>query len=622
MNDASPDLFVLLAALFATLLVGVAVGRAARRSIAQRSATPPDRPEHRVTALCARLTGDPERDRPLCNRVLSLGPDVVPLLVDEIARALRDPDGAHPARLARLEELVADFGLAAVGPVTARLARIQPTTPLGPSLVRVLRRLGAPGAVAFLRAGLEQPDLAPFLPRWRLPDGRVSDPGAALLAALADRPAERRRGDLDAMAGLLADHPRVIDALWERWDDAGRVALLDWLAAWLPLAEARFVRAGLEDAAPAVRQAAARLAGLLATPGLLDPVRALARDPDPACRTAAVHALAAFPTARDALRAAAADEHPDVAVAAVLGLLRRSEDEAAAALSDVRVAADEPRLGLLREALAARPVPADTGAAPEPDTPDLLAGLESPDPAVREVAMRVLALRAEADPRARERLILIADGRDPRDRVAAVAALSFVRDSTAPDLLARALREPAEPPDPEGRARLQEAVRHLGVAALAPLARRVRSEAPERIEALLAILRVQPYADAVAPLLRALENVRLGSLEGTLAATLYVGGPEVRAALDDGLRQPGRGLLTPALRYLAAYGTPADLPLLVDLFDRHPPLRTILLTLIEAQGAAAVRALEGRIRRGGEDAVLLSLEQRLDIVRTCTAHER
>ncbi len=599
------DLLGLVLVLAVAFVVALLVIRATRGGPREEEgAAGPVRPDHRIAALCARLTGDQARDRPVLNRILSLGASVVPLLVDELAEALRQPDGPDADKLARLEELIADFGLAAIGPVAARAARIQPTTPLGPSLMRIVRRLGAPGAVAFLRAGLDQPALAPFLPRFRQTDEGY-EPATVLLAALRDRPGERRRRDLEAFAGLVADHPRVIDTLWSKWDEPGRVALLEFLADWRPLADVRHARLGLADPAPSVRVAAAALASLLADAALLAPLGSLALDGDRRCRAAAAEALAAVPGAGSALEAAVADADVDVALTALLGLARRDREAAVRALDRAAALTEDPRGRLLRPALAG------AGTDPAP----LLDALESDDPKVREVAIAGLAALVE-DPRARERLILAADALDAGDRARAVEALAQAGDSTAADLLARAVREA---PARDDLRRLQHAARRLGPGALVPLARRLRSEAADRLDAQLAILRAQPYAAAVAPMLRALESVRLGEVEGALTATLHAGGPDVRAALRDGLLQPGRGLLAPALRYLAGYGTPEDLPMLVDLFDRHPPLRNVLLNLIEAQGPAAIEVLAERVRRGGEDAVLLALEQRMEVVQACAA---
>ena len=75
--------------------------------------------------------------------------------------------------------------------------------------------------------------------------------------------------------------------------------------------------------------------------------------------------------------------------------------------------------------------------------------------------------------------------------------------------------------------------------------------------------------------------------------------------------------MTPALAWLAAYGTPADLPILLTLLDQHPPLRGIILGLIEAQGEPAREALRARVQRGGDDAALAGIEERLAVLDAC-----
>ncbi len=203
------------------------------------------------------------------------------------------------------------------------------------------------------------------------------------------------------------------------------------------------------------------------------------------------------------------------------------------------------------------------------------------------------------------------------ERVDAVRALSESADTTVAELLSRALREP---PGDESLIRLQEAAQAIGEAAVLPLARRMRPEPPGRVEASLAILRAQPYASAVPPLLRGLEDARSGFVEGQIAATLYVGGPTVRERIYDALEHPSRGLLVAALRYLAAYAGPEDIPLLLSLFDRHLAQRSVLLNLVECQGEAAMPHLRARVERGGDDGPLEAIEQRLAVLEAC--HQR
>lgn len=556
----------------------------------------------RVGRLCAALSGDPERDRPLLNRILALGPGVVPQLLDELAAIRRSTDGCEPARLAQIEELIADFGLAALGPVTDLLARLNPTAPLVPSLLRIIRRLGQPGLQAFVARALDLRDLAPFVGRLRFATPRSPEPARAVAAALAGRAPTLLRRDLETLAGLVADHPALVDHVWNDADPPTRVTLLGWLADWLPLARPEHIERGLADEDPAVRCAAARLAALLVEPRLLPRLVELAADPAEDCRRAAVHALGAqaLDAARPPLLAALSDASPVVAREAAIGLARglappEEEQPVAAALAGT-VAAE-----LLAWSQTEDPLP-------------LLAALDAPDPRDRQLAALLLVRRARHDPRARERLIRLAASDVADDRVVGLTALAAIGDAETPELLARALRAP---PSPEALLDLQVAAQQVGEGAVLPLARRVKPSPPERIEATLAVLRVQPYAAGVPPLLRGLEDVRSGVVEGLLDATLHAGGETVREAVMDCLRDPTRGLVAPALRFLAAYAAADDARLLLSLFDRHPPLRGVILNLVEGLGGDAAGPLRRRIDEGGDDTVLTLLEERLALLSAC-----
>ncbi|MCB9539723.1 MAG: hypothetical protein H6704_26220 [Myxococcales bacterium] len=594
------------------LLVAVALFRTvdpARRRRRRRDAAPPGEAlgeRDRVEALCGALSGDPQRDRPLLNRLLALGPSIVPSLLEHLAELLRTPDGPPPRRVARIEELVSDFGLAAVPPVTDLLARLQPTAPLAPALTRILFRLGQSGARSVMQRGLRHPELAAFLPRFR--HLRRGDGATALFLTLRDAPGPA--GDhLATLAGLLADAPEVLDKLWDAWDAPRRVGLLCFLADWLPLARPVDVRRGAADPHPQVQRAAARLAHLLVDPALVGPLSALARAGDAATRQVAVQALAAQPSlgARPALLEAAADADADVALQALIGCVRAHPAVADDALAAARALRGTPAHAMLVEQA---PLDGPPGGPLEP----LFAALDGGEDALRGLAAALLARHIEADPRARERLIRVADGSLGGDRVLAVATLARAHDPTAAELLVKCLRAPV---DADARLHLQEAAQHIGEAALAPLARRLRPQAPGQVEGALAVLRAQPYAAAAPQLLRGLEDARSGYLEGLLAATLKVGGDAVRAVIDEALVDPRRGLLAPALRYLAAYACPADVDLLLTLFDRHLPLRSIILNLVEGQGEAARPALAQRIAAGGEDAIVTALEQRKALLDAC-----
>jgi hypothetical protein len=566
---------------------------------------------HRVAQLCRALSGDPRRDRPVQNRILALGPGIVPLVLQEHAEVIRHPAGTRPGILARLEETVADFGLGAVPSVAAALARVQPTSPVALSLQRMLCRLGPGGAAPFLRAGLETPALAAYLPRWRSPH-TTRDPAGVLAQVLRDRPTTTLGEDLDGLAGLAGEHPAVLGELWTRFSGDGvrarevRQVLLRFQCQWLPLAQGALILRGLADPDPDVRLTAVRLADLVHEPGLLvDLVRRAASDPVPEIRAAAVRALghAPAPDVRGALRDAASDPAVIVTIAA-RHALRRVAPQLTLPVPDDPAARGALDLLAASDARAVDP---------------LLAGLEAASPLERRLATELLGEHVGADPRAKERLFRAVEGRDPELAATAVLALARAGEPEAAELLARQIRDAVAP---DVLHILQETAQVLGPAATVPLARRLRPDAGGRVDVLLAVLRTVPYAQAVPPLLRALEAARATRAEGPIAATLAIGGPAVRAALDAGIQQPGRGLLTPALVWLAAYATPADLPVLLELLDRHPPLRGIVLGIIEALGEPAREALKARIARGGDDATLAAVEERLALLEACHAvHE-
>jgi hypothetical protein len=570
----------------------------------------------RVVDLASALTGRPEIDRAIQNRMLALGPPAIPALLRSLMERQKHPDELPSAVLARLEETLADYGLACVPVVLAQLSRIQPATSAAASMLRVLDRLGPGGARQILSVGLAQPGLAMYLPRTRL-DSPAREARTLLKATLRDVPAHRRRETLEALAGLLAAHRPLVVVLWQTWDDTGRAVLLRWMADWLPLAEPSLIVEGLRSADPEVALEAGRLARLVPDAAVriavLERLNAAAEDrstPTVAVRSALVAAVAAHPDADGAQRlwALVADAEPAVAVeaaASVLGypaLFALARLETTSTLDDV---ADETR---------ADPRWPLVEAAQRDEIGPLLEALESPDDARRFTACTLLGRFVGGDPRAKERLVRAVEARDAE--LAAVAVLTLARcgDPSVAELVPKPPRTGASVPCMRT---LQEAAQVVGEPAAVPLARRLRGESGGRCEALLAVLRAVPMGTAVPPLLRALESVQGGEAEGLVAATLAVGGPEVHAALVQALDQPGRGLLAPMLHYLGAYGAPADLPQLLDLYDRHPSLRSVLLALIELQGAPARDALRVRIARGGDDALLLPLEQRLRVLEAC-----
>lgn len=583
MSGIDLALVILGAGIVALLLAGIS-----------RAPPTPEEPEvpDRVLALCAQLTGDPVRDQIIMNQLLALGRGALVPLLEALTATLRDPDEQTPQRLARIEGLIADFGLVAIDPIAAQLHRLQPTSPLANSLVRVLYRLGQPGAQKWFKVVLEAPELMGFLPRFRRARGDYRDPPAAASGALIPRLPHLDDAHLSIIAALIVEHPAIIDDLWAASTASGRVALLAWLGDWLPVARGTHVVAGLTDRSPQVRESAANLARLMTEPALVPALTELAGDADATCRVAALRALANQPSsaAQVAIRAAAGDPDRRVCLTA-LELLAFSatpvlqQAVGKAALGALR---PDPLLGVLH-ALS----PFD-----QHDARPLMQVIDA-HPADQRLLIAMLGRQARQNPQARERLIRLVATAAPRVRAWAAYALVRAGEPSAPALLAKATAETAG----ASRLVLQEAAQCLGDAAVLPLARQIGDAVST--DRVLPVLRALNYADAVPALLHALDDTR-----HALATTIACGGPAARQLVDEGLTLPSLGLLTPALRYLSSWATGDDVPALIALYDAHPPLRGVILNLIEMQVGDATAPLAARIEAGGGDDQLHALEAR------------
>lgn len=562
----------------------------------------------RVHDLAGALTGRPEIDRALQNRLLALGPPAIPALLRALTDRLRQPEAVAPSVLARLEETLADFGLSSLEPVLSQLGRVAPTSPQGASLLRVLDRLGPAGAAQALERFVLSPELGAYLPRFRL-EAPSRDARSLLRRVLVATPASRQRASLDALAGLVAAHPGVVLDLWASWDDRGRATLLSWLSDWRPLAVPTLVTEGLASSAAGVRLWAARLAQGFppedvreaVVHALLDPPSRLL-DPQGEVRAALVDAVADWAEARDTplLMALCGDPDERVALGASAALFARGdasppEREVSARTEAGWLLVDAARRGQL-----------------EP----LLAALDDEARTLQRLSCALLTPFIGVDPRARERLTRAVEGRDAELAAHAVLALARGGDPQAGELAPRPVRPGMSQ---EAAMVLRRAVGLVGDAAAAPIARRLRGETGPRADVLLSMLRALPLAPIVPTLLRALEASQGARVEYAIAATLAAGGDAVRAALDDVLEQPGRGLLAAALHYWALYGAPSDVPLFLRVYERHTALRGLALALLELQGVAARERLRAYIEAGGDDAVLLPLEARLDLLEACHA---
>jgi len=552
-----------------------------------------------VTRLVNSLSGDQLLDQPILNRILALGVKGVPAIIDEV-KSNRIEDGTiEPERLAMMEELIADFGLAVVPLVCRELVRMPAGSSLTSHLLRIIQRLGSKGALAVIQQSVQEPRLALFVPR--LADG-IDDRELSLY--LTKSPPEELPDHLASLACHVARRASVLDALWAGCDQTRRLVLSRWIREWVPLCRVDDVIRGLNDGDPTVRITAAQVARLVVDARLI-PALTKMLEQSPACRLAAVSGLAAqdITLAAAPLERAISDPVPQVA-ATVLAALTPTPSTVIKRRWRETAAPNDPVWSALTAGLPADHCPVEP----------LLRAMDERDGPSRSLAIHLLALKSPTDPRARERLIRLAEGVVLDDRIAAVLALARVGDRTAADLLVRTVRvasitTPIVP--------LQEAAQHIGPALIPVLIRRFRTHNHETAERILTILRCVPCGQASHQLLHVLDDVRTPRLELLLTQTLAAAGSSTRSAIHQILRHQSRGLVMPALRFLAIHAQADDAKLLLHLYDHQRALRTITLSILDCMGRPVLDALEEHIDAGGDDASLLVLEQHYGILAAC-----
>ncbi|MFN3201420.1 MAG: hypothetical protein ACE366_23665 [Bradymonadia bacterium] len=552
---------------------------------------PPSIPK-RVTQLLSTLTGDDEADAQALKQLLALGPAIVPLLLEHLLGHLRGSSTLSPEVQGQLERLIADFGLAASGPLFEHLVHSKATTRSGPALLRLLDRLGPRGAQMCLEKACTDPRLLWTTTRMRLRTPQRPDPEALALSALLNVPPAHRHRAFEMCAAWAADYPDLLPRLLTRWletgDAHGAMLLLSWLQSWAPLITAPVCHAAAVADRPELRQGALRLAALrpdLALDGL---VFTALSDPEVEVRRAAARLLPVLSTAlpSDRRQRALDDDDPDVAHGVVLGAWAHG----LRIQSPPRALVEDPRWPLLA-----------------PDTEDVvgraLAALAD-DVGQRETAIWALALGGPEDPRAQERLLLMA--RKGPDRSQALAALSLTSAEVPPQAVVEALRASTTPDF--------WLIWSCGAHSCGPALARALKDGP--LEGLLPLLRGGDLDGTFSSLMRALEACQGAEDALAVCTTLYLGGPKMRQALLDALAQSGRGLIAAALQYWAAFVGPEAFERLATLHRHHPPLQHVALNLLEGAGASAIDPLAAAVAAGGDEVMVAALEKRLHVLQS------
>ena len=178
---------------------------------------------------------DPKTREISRNRLLAIGPGVIPELVSELVYHRFHVDSAPDKLLSELEALIADFGPSAMGPIIARLSRWEPTHRCGPSLVRIIESLGSEHFHQLMPAhelqhahGRSQKRFLNHL-MLRRSDVRTC---SLLMKPQFEYPTDEL---------LVTMQSREWATLWLRLSSKGQAELLKWLNDWPNMLDASFM---------------------------------------------------------------------------------------------------------------------------------------------------------------------------------------------------------------------------------------------------------------------------------------------------------------------------------------------------------------------------------------------
>lgn len=531
--------------------------------------------EQRVERELRRLASpDPSEVREASNRLLSLGPGVIPALCarlragDDALDAGEDPRNHQ----ALVEDLVASFGLHAATPLARSLRRVVFPSPMIGAATRISLRIGT-AALGPLISAMGTENVAGLgLVLHRCPG--VPEPH--VLRSLARLDPDHAHRVLQVFAGALERHPGPVVGLFDGGATSLRRSMVGFFGGWpTPLAAEILVRAA-DDSDPQVRAAGARGIALLVAEAPA-PLRAALNDSVSGVRRAALLACGAL--TRQGLAHGQVDD----------ALRKRVQtgsqaDKAEAALALISAGAESAGDGAAAAALD------------ELATPELL---DHDEQDVRRWAARALALRASSQVPARERTILLAESDDPVTRAAACAGLVACDLRDLPAIVGRAVARFEG--DPAEHFHLRLAVQRLGAAALPPLLRLVRTARPAVALVAAELAAATGEEAALEGLLRSLPH-RRGDVVGMVIRSHCAAFGEAALEVAARLLNAEVGIIPTAIcEFLLQYGDA----------ERHAGVLIEALGRTEAHRAPALAALEC-FAATSPQAVLTALDRRRD----------
>ncbi len=507
--------------------------------------------------------------------LLSMGPNILPVLLRHLGRLEERPGALSPACQLHMEELLTSFGLVTYLACAEHMRGVHRGSPVFPAMMRIFVGIGPNLLVEVARNPVLDPAavLGPLLHRT---GPAALGPLAELLRAQPDALPEPL---LLAAMPLFAGDPGALRRLLAAVPPAGEARLLGALAPWCaPAALEHMAGCQPADLPPELEE------GWIAALAW----RAVTRD-DPAALLEEAARWAALPPSTDPwslhTRTLALDGAP------LAALWQRG-----------------PALHLL-------PHPAPSPEAPPRQSVEwALAALDGDDLRAQRLAVRLLGA-AQEDPRAVERLIVLAA--HPAAPWGWLALAELAREDKGPleDALVARLRASSTPADLfYGRLALRRCPRLA-----ATLYRLLRAEAAQPVAAAAHLLAaVEVSAEG---LLKALGRHRYSPLEAEIVPLLWAQGHRLRPRLVACLQDADREIRQGAVDALGGYGGAEAATPLLERLTPEAESPDSLINAVELIGPPAADALAAFIERRPEVARDLLLQRRLELLRRSARRE-
>lgn len=511
----------------------------------------------RIDAQLALLDpDDPALGDAVARRLLSMGPGVIPLLLDRLKLLEGDPAALSADAQHLIEEVLKGFGLQTWIAMASLIRDVHRASPMYPALIRVLAGLG-PQTLADIASATHPPDpaavLVPVL-------SRLAPQLASTLLHLQDGPHDASHDDFFlACLPVFAADPSLFERALAQASPPTRRRLLSVAAAW-PLPQQRaIVTAALDedDAATVAWALQERAVQILASadgfPGAQPSLLSLFRR----------GRLVGFDADEVAWRILLTIDPRDA-------FLDASDESAHSLLQDLKSFLEHfdevPRDGV-EAALA-----------------------ELDGEGTERALAAVWALGAMLDdPRAVERLVDLA--RTSRGALGALALVTLARVGLGPlEALIAARVRMAGSVAGASRLWLRLAVAATGEPLTEGLLRLLRVESSGT--ASTAALLLAPLTPSPIGVLKAIGRHRYAPIESHVAPLIWARWPLCGDQVEAALSHPDREIAQAALIMIGTLGDPHQGDALIDLLEKRPELAELTLNTLEMLGPAVVNALE------------------------------